>query len=152
MKHFLIIFLIILCPLTIFATQAPVKGKVKSNAESKNLIINITGFKTNQGVARIALVDSKQNYDNDKNLRQKIIPVKDKKAQYIVKNLEFGKYAVKVFHDENSNGKLDTAIFGIPTEAYGFSNNARGKFGAPDYSKVVFEFNTQDQEIFIKVK
>src|SRR5258708_36119562 len=27
-----------------------------------------------------------------------------------------GTYAVTCFHDENKNGKLDTGIFGIPTE------------------------------------
>jgi len=155
MKHYLIIFLMILCPFTIFATEAPetsVEKKVKINAGSGNLIINITGFATSDGEARVALVNSKENYNNDNNFRQKIVPVKDKKAQFFVKDIEFGEYAVKVIHDENSNGKLDTAMFGIPLEAYGFSNDARGKFGSPDYSEAAFKFNASGQEIFIKVK
>jgi len=40
-----------------------------------------------------------------------------------------GKYAVSVFHDENSNGKLDTNFLGIPREGVGASNNAKGHFG-----------------------
>ena len=31
--------------------------------------------------------------------------------------------------------ELDKNTFGAPKEAYGFSNNARGTFGAPDYEK-----------------
>jgi len=40
-----------------------------------------------------------------------------------------GDYAVAVFHDANRNGDLDRNIIGLPTEAYGFSNGARGKYG-----------------------
>ncbi|MDR0748854.1 MAG: DUF2141 domain-containing protein [Tannerellaceae bacterium] len=46
-----------------------------------------------------------------------------------------GEYALAVYHDLNENGKLDTAIFGIPTEKYGFSNNAKGLMGPPSYQK-----------------
>ncbi|MCP1335524.1 DUF2141 domain-containing protein [Hyphomicrobiales bacterium FT118] len=42
-----------------------------------------------------------------------------------------GEYAVIVFHDENDNGLLDTGIFGVPVEGYGFSNNAEGFLSAP---------------------
>ena len=112
MKHFSIIILMILCPFSIFATEAPVKEKVVSKTAVGNLIINVTEFETNDGGAKIALVNSEENYDNDNNFRQKVVPVKDKKAQYIVKDLEFGEYAVKVFHDENSNGKMDKNAMG----------------------------------------
>ena len=151
MKQYLIIFLVTLCPFTLFATEVPVKEKVVANAGFGDLIINISGFENSEGEARIALVNSEVNYEEDNNCRQKKVPVKDKKVQYIVKDLEFGEYAVKVFHDENSNGELDTAMFGIPKEAYGFSNNAKGKFGPPAFSKVVFKFTAPGQEIFIQV-
>ena len=158
MKHrirqSLVVFLLILSPITIFATETPETSEVSAQKqiESGDLIVTITGFETSEGEARIAIVNSEVNYDESNNCRQQAVPVKDRKAQYIVEGLEFGEYAVKVFHDENSNGELDTAMFGIPTEAYGFSNNARGKFGAPAYSKVVFKFNSSGQEIFIQVE
>ena len=154
-NQFVIIVLMVLCPFIILATETletSGQKKVEFNAGSGDLIINVTGFDTNEGEARIALVDSEENYNNDNNFRQKIVPVKDKKAQFIVKDIGFSEYVIKVFHDVNSNGKLDTAMFGIPLEAYGFSNNARGKFGSPDYSETVFKFTVSDQEIFIKVK
>jgi uncharacterized protein (DUF2141 family) len=34
-----------------------------------------------------------------------------------------GTYAVKVFHDENGNGRLDRDWFGSPTEGFALSNN-----------------------------
>ena len=54
---------------------------------------------------------------------------------YTFPELEEGKYAVAVFHDENKNGKLDKNYLGIPTEVYGFSNNARRTFSAPSFEE-----------------
>lgn len=50
-----------------------------------------------------------------------------------------GPRAVRLFHDENSNGTLDTNFFGIPTEGYGFSNNPRNRFGEPAFEERLFE-------------
>lgn len=52
----------------------------------------------------------------------------------VIKDLPEGEYAFAVFHDANSNGKMDKNIIGIPTEDYAFSNNAMGKMGPPDYA------------------
>lgn len=45
-------------------------------------------------------------------------------------NIAKGKYGIIVYHDENSNNRLDMAMFGKPTERYGFSNNKYGAFGS----------------------
>jgi uncharacterized protein (DUF2141 family) len=39
------------------------------------------------------------------------------------------------------NGKLDTNWLGIPIEGYGFSNDAKGLFGAPSYSAARFAYD-----------
>ena len=49
-----------------------------------------------------------------------------------------GIYAVSVFHDENSNGKLDTNFMGIPREGVGASNGARGHLGPPKFDAAAF--------------
>jgi len=49
-----------------------------------------------------------------------------------------GDYAVKVFHDVNENGVLDTSWMGLPKEPYGFSNNAMGTFGPPSFDQSKF--------------
>ena len=38
------------------------------------------------------------------------------------------------------NGKLDTNWLGIPKEGYGFSNDAKGSFGAPPFSAAGFQY------------
>ncbi|MCY3875882.1 MAG: DUF2141 domain-containing protein [Rhodobacteraceae bacterium] len=46
-----------------------------------------------------------------------------------------GEYAVTAFHDENGNGELDVNVLGIPTEGYGFSNDAAGFMGPPKFDQ-----------------
>ncbi|UXP31206.1 DUF2141 domain-containing protein [Reichenbachiella agarivorans] len=63
-------------------------------------------------------------------------------------HVEAGVYAVSIYHDENANGELDTWVFGIPAEPYGFSNDAKGSYGPPSFADAQFEVAT-DQNITI---
>ena len=51
-----------------------------------------------------------------------------------------GTYAIAVFHDENSNGKLDSNFMRIPREGVGASNAAKGHFGPPKFDAAAFHF------------
>ena len=53
-----------------------------------------------------------------------------------------GTYAVRLYHDEDDDGELDTNLFGVPQEAFGFSNNARGSMGPPDFRKAAVVLDT----------
>jgi uncharacterized protein (DUF2141 family) len=72
-------------------------------------------------------------------------------ARHTYTDIPFGEYAVKIFHDEDNNGELDAGFFGIPTEDYGFSNNAKASFGPPDYEDAKFLFNRKALTIEISV-
>lgn len=50
-----------------------------------------------------------------------------------------GTYAIGIFHDVNLNNKMDSNLFGIPKEQYGFSNNARAFLGPPAFEAAAFE-------------
>ena len=55
-----------------------------------------------------------------------------------VENVPAGNYAVQAFHDENANGEVDRAMFGIPREGVGFSRNARIGLGPPKWRDAFF--------------
>lgn len=48
-----------------------------------------------------------------------------------------GTYALSLIHDENGNGKLDTAM-AIPKEGFGFSRNPKITFGPPKFKSAAF--------------
>ena len=67
-------------------------------------------------------------------------------------NLKPGAYAVIVFHDANDSGKLTENWLGVPTEGYGFSNNAEGVMSAPSFKDAGVLLGNQDLSIVITLK
>jgi len=108
------------------------------------LDIEIREIRNNNGFIMLQLFDS-----NQKVLAQEKCIIKDKMSFFSVPNLTPGKYAVRYYHDENMNGKMETNLVGKPTEGYGFSNNVIGKFGPPAFEKWLFEVN-EDKKIVLK--
>jgi len=86
---------------------------------------------------------------NKKVVAQEKSPVTDNKCSFSYTNLKPGKYAVRYYHDENMNVKMETNLVGKPTEGYGFSNNVIGKFGPPAFEKCLFEI-TEDKKIVLQ--
>jgi len=70
----------------------------------------------------------------------------------IAHGIPAGRYAVQAFHDENVNHKVDRALFGIPKEGIGFSNDAPVRFSPPKWADAVFAFNGTEQAIQLKTK
>ncbi len=66
-------------------------------------------------------------------------------------DLEPGEYAVKVYHDEDGDGALNTGLFGVPSEPYGFSNNAQGRFGPASYDDARFTLEAGDTRHVIRL-
>ena len=71
-------------------------------------------------------------------------PLTDNQAVFTLQDVPSGQFAISTFHDENGNAKLDTKLFGIPSERYGFSNDAVARFGPPKLEEQLFtvEANT----------
>jgi uncharacterized protein (DUF2141 family) len=123
--------------------------------EDKNtgiLTIIVTGLENDDGEVLIAVSNSRENYEgNDSVFVGVNVKIENKKTEYIFEELPFGEYAIKLFHDENMDGELDSNFLGIPTEDYGFSNNARGTFGPADYDDAKFLFDQTEMTMNISV-
>ena len=109
-----------------------------------NLVSTITlmieGVDDPVGEIRIAIFDSENRYLENPSLAD-VVPASQTKIEWQIKNLAYGQYAIAVYHDKNKNGELDTNMLGIPLEDYGFSNNARGRFGPASWSQAKFTVN-----------
>ena len=66
-------------------------------------------------------------------------------------SLPAGTYAIALIHDANGNGEMDTNALGIPTEAFGFSNGARARFGPPAFGKAAFALPEQGGRLTISL-
>lgn len=63
-----------------------------------------------------------------------------------------GTYAVQVFHDENDNLQIDRTIIGLPKEGMGFSNDARFRFGPPDFADAAIDIGPYGGHIAITLR
>lgn len=109
------------------------------------LTVEITGLRNNNGNVLYELFD-----ENKKSLDVGTIDVTNKKCVIVYNNLKPGKYGFNYIHDENKNKKLDTKMLMIPTEGFGYSNNADGTFGPPAFKKWVFEIK-EDSKLNLKI-
>jgi uncharacterized protein (DUF2141 family) len=95
----------------------------------------------------IALFNSEPGYsETGEKFKSIALDISDQKCEWIIEELPFGEYAIKLYHDENGNNKMDRNMLGIPSEDYGFSNNATGSFGPADYEDAKFIFNSSSQK------
>ena len=80
-----------------------------------------------------------------------VIKIRDTQARCDFLDIPPGTYALAVIHDENMNGKLDTNWLGVPTEGYGFSNDAKALLSAPSFSASSFQYDGQNLELTIRL-
>lgn len=83
----------------------------------------------------------------DKPYAQRILSTEQEQA-VVSLMVPAGTYAISIYQDINSNGKLDSNFLNVPKEPIGFGNNYR-PFGPPKYSaaSVVVGFNSQPQVV-----
>jgi uncharacterized protein (DUF2141 family) len=117
-----------------------------------SLTVRISGFENNNGECWFALDNSEDVYESEDSVFiGKILPIKNNEVIVEIDSLSYGVYAIRVFHDENSNGELDTNILGIPTEDYGYSNDVSAWFGPPSWERAQFLFNKENIIIEVSV-
>ncbi|KGJ95708.1 DUF2141 domain-containing protein [Thalassotalea sp. ND16A] len=99
---------------------------------------NIDGVNDDSSKLYVQIFKGEENYQNGNAESATITKAKNGKASISFKNLDKGDYALRFFHDQNNNGKLETNLFGMPVEGYGFSNNAKPNFGPVSYQQIKF--------------
>ena len=124
---------------------------VQTAPKKSTLTVEIRGIKKSVGKIFVAVYRKKDDYPSPSG-RYKYSIV-DAKAGSTTANLELPNdtYAVAVFHDANDNTVMDKNMFGVPTEIYGFGNNARGTFSAPSFEEAAIELK-QDKKIVVYIK
>ena len=118
-------------------------------AAEPELRVHVSGVRSGAGMVQYAVFDSPRYFPGREGRAAKgEVPASSTGAvTIVVSGLKPGTYAVAVFHDENGNDAFDQGIFGIPLEDYGFSNDARGFFSAPDFTDAAFELRGPRTEI-----
>jgi uncharacterized protein (DUF2141 family) len=113
-------------------------GLAPKIGSANSLVVRISGLRPRRSI-RIALFDQPAGFPARRNairlLSAKSSGISD---DVVIDGLVAGTYAIAVFQDLNEDGILNKGAFGVPSEPYGFSNNARGQFGPPSFETAAF--------------
>lgn len=126
--------------------SAPEESSEQVTANGLTLTVVINKLNNNNGGILLELLD-----ENEQIVKQSLGTIKNTSSTLSIEGLAPGTYAIRFFHDENNNMKMDKNKKGIPTESYGFSNNARGFMGPPKFKKLLFKLD-QNQTLTLKAK
>jgi uncharacterized protein (DUF2141 family) len=119
-----------------------------AESSTSTFTVIIEGIPAIEGRIKIKLLKEGE----DAPFRKETAPVDRNPWTWVQKDIPYGRYSIKVFHDRNGNGELDTGMWGIPTEAYGFSNNARSITGPPDIEDTLFEVSEPETTVKISIQ
>jgi uncharacterized protein (DUF2141 family) len=124
-----------------------------AQAGASELVVRVSGLSSSSGEVGCALFKVADGFPmNPAGATQQWMTAAAKGVECRFAGIASGDYAVSVSHDLNGNRALDTNFFGVPTEAWGVSNNARPLMRVPAWKEAVFSVaEGKDLAIDIKV-
>ena len=110
-----------------------------ASASAETIALEIAGVRSDSGLVRIALYDRAENFPSGERVAGLDVAAHSGNVEAIFDQLPPGRYAIAFFHDEDGDGEFDTSFIGLPTEGYGFSNDAPVRFGPPSFDDAAIE-------------
>ena len=107
------------------------------------------------GVVRACLTNAEDHFPKCENPDDSMNLVREAAGtvKMTFRDVAPGRYAVALLHDENDNGKADRAAMMIPTEGFGFSRDAKVRFGPPKFRDAAFDVEPgADEKLVIRMR
>ncbi len=106
-------------------------------ATAAELVVSVTNIRAATGSIGCLLFNAEQGFPGDPAaaVARLALPASGAAVTCRFAGIAPGTYAVGVSHDANGNGRIDTNMFGIPTEDWGVSNNIRPGMRAPRFDE-----------------
>jgi len=132
-----------LIALVMFLTALAAAPRADDASKMAGIKVEVSGFRNDNGKLGCSLFRGPEGFprDGSKVFRHMWAPIKNGRGECFFRGVPAGDYGVTVFHDENGNGKFDMNWMGMPLEGYGFSNNIKPRFKAPDFDECTFNYD-----------
>ena len=110
-----------------------------ATAPTATLEVQVHSLRSSKGLVQVCLTSQPDHFpecEDDATAIKATVPAARSITLSFTK-LKPGRYAIALLHDENGNGKVDTALM-IPKEGFGFSRDARVVMGPPSFDSAAF--------------
>ncbi|MEQ8858663.1 MAG: DUF2141 domain-containing protein [Pseudomonadales bacterium] len=120
---------------------------ISGPALAAELTIRIHDIPSGGGQIMIAVLGSEAAFDGkEPAIASLILPATASEITVSTSALPPGSYALRVMHDRNGDGEMNSNLLGMPTEPWGFSNDASGSFGPPGWQAARFDLTDQTSQ------
>ena len=106
---------------------------------AQDLVLNLATREAGGSIAIAVYRDADSFRRSADPVKTVTVPRTGASTTVTIRDLPAGRYAIGTFHDTDGNGRLSTWPVGLPKEAYGFSRDARGRFGPPSFDAAAFD-------------
>jgi len=120
-------------------------------AQAGSLTVTIDKISKVEGSLEVAIFDA-DGYGGGKPVAGTSVSVDASTMTFTFEGIEDGEYGIKLYHDVNGDGKMNTNPFGMPVEPYAFSNDAVGRFGPAKWDSAKFSVSADNAEHTITMK
>ena len=116
------------------------------------LSIELAGVSSNEGQLVISVYDSEKSWLKTPS-HQDVINAAGVTDGRIMMEMELppGDYAVYVYHDLDSNGRMKASFIGVPKEPTGVSRDAKGKLGPPKFKDAMITVGDDPVSLTINI-
>ena len=144
--------LVVPAVMALCCAHSPVRSQALAGSDDVALRLTLRNLSPREGQLLVGVCQEREFLTSDCTFRATVPVRSDPQVVTVPRSrLQPGRYAVQIVHDRNSNGRLDTNLIRIPTEPVGFSRNARGRFGPPDFRQVAVDYDGAMMELVIDV-
>ncbi|MHA1598623.1 MAG: DUF2141 domain-containing protein [Alphaproteobacteria bacterium] len=105
--------------------------------DAAELTVDVGNIASDRGAVVVTVYATEQDFLGDGLVTLKR-PARPGRMAFLFKGLTPGDYTASAYHDENGDDEMNTGLFSIPLEPYGFSNDARVRLAPPRYEEAVF--------------
>ncbi|MFN3468971.1 MAG: DUF2141 domain-containing protein [Novosphingobium sp.] len=138
----------LLAPIAAFAMLA-------GNAPATTTVtVDITGLRNTKGLVHLCMTANVKLFPEgcgQDPARRVVSAPASEDGPLVLRDVPPGRYAIVLLHDENSNKKMDKALF-LPKEGFGFSRDAPVKMAPPKFDAAAIDVTGAPLRIRMKVR
>ena len=117
--------------------------------------VRVEGVASSRGTIYASIFLSAEGFPGDKTraFAYRAVPAQDGTVVLVFEEVPAGEFVVAVLHDKDSNQELSFNLLGMPKEDYGFSRDARARFGPPPFEKAAVSLQAGENKVLtVKVQ
>ncbi|WP_247895779.1 DUF2141 domain-containing protein [Azospirillum brasilense] len=115
------------------------------------LAVTVQGVRNGEGEVVLAVCEEAA-YPAGRCAFRATAPAVEGSVRIAVPDLPPGTYALRAYHDENGNGRLDRNLLGVPREGFGFGNDAPVLLAPPSFRDAAVTVGAEDVETALTLR